>query len=110
DDLDLGLDLLVLQQQRGPTDRKLADATAGKAAAEDETLRVPPFFQFEETLQHAASSCAKDSIALCTMPADTASPLASKSSGFFLASLAESSLPNGSWPMRRSGLRHSSTN
>src|SRR5262249_38880629 len=55
DDLDLGLDLLVLQQQRGPTDRKLADATAGKAAAADETLRVPPFFQFEETLQHAGT-------------------------------------------------------
>src|SRR5262249_22435079 len=46
-------------------------------------------FSLRKRCSTPASSCAKDSIALCTMPADTASPLASKSSSFFLASFAE---------------------
>src|SRR5262249_9805701 len=83
DDLDLGPDFLVLQQQRGPTDGELADATAGKAAAEDETLGVSPFFQFEETLQHAGKLLRKRFDRALHDPGRLASPLASKSSSFF---------------------------
>src|SRR5689334_18945982 len=53
DDPDLGLDLVVLQQHRGAADRKLADAAAGKSAAEYDALRMLPGLQLEKSPHHA---------------------------------------------------------
>jgi len=49
----LGFDLGILQQNRGAADGELADAAAGKSAAEHDPLGILPGLELEKPAEHA---------------------------------------------------------